>query len=318
MLNFFQFTNTDNSQWIFFIFGATTFAWGLVLLYFLPDTPKNARFLKPHEQQLALLRPQKMQKTTKSNIYKKHQAIEALTDPKTWLLFAFTVSATIPNGGFTNFSSLIIRGFGFPLFTTLLMGLPSAAFQLIFVLGSSFLATKFRKSRCIIMSLLCTISVIGSVLVRELPQDNKVGRLFGVMILGAYAASFPLSLSLIASNVAGFTKKSTVTAIMLMGYCAGNIAGPQLFLKREAPGYKTAFTALLICFCCAFGFVLTLREVMRRENNKRDKEQGRVIEAEKRAGQDGQPEEGSEEVLDEGDLSFDMTDFENRSFRYCL
>ncbi len=48
-------------------------------------------------------------------------------------------------------------------------------------------------------------------------------------------ASNPLSLSLIATNFKGATKKMTVTAVLFVGYCIGNIAGPQFLKSTEAP-----------------------------------------------------------------------------------
>jgi hypothetical protein len=43
---------------------------------------------------------------------------------------------------------------------------------------------------------------------------------------------------MIASNVAGFTKKSVASAMMFMSYTAGNIIGPFLFFPSEAPEYS--------------------------------------------------------------------------------
>lgn len=54
----------------------------------------------------------------------------------------------------------------------------------------------------------------------------------------AFVAGFPISLSMISSNVAGFTKKSVASAMMFVAYCAGNIAGPFLFFPSEAPVYQ--------------------------------------------------------------------------------
>lgn len=73
-------------------------------------------------------------------------------------------------------------------------------------------------------------------MIKVTPTDQKLSRLAGLWLFGAYAAGFPLSLSLITSDIAGFTKKAIVTAILFMGYCAGNISGLQIFLANEAPG----------------------------------------------------------------------------------
>lgn len=187
------------------------------------------------------------------------------------------------------------------------MGLPSAGFQILYVMGSSYLATKIRQSRCVIMAILCIISIVGCVVVRQLPQSNKTGRLMGLYLFGAYAATFPLSLSLIASNTQGFTKKTLVTAIMLVGYCTGNIAGPHLFYMHQAPRYESAFTGILVCFCLGWGLVVALRLVMSYENRRRDRLYGVVDSTE--AAQDASSDEQQWEAL---------TDFQNKKLRYCL
>lgn len=48
----------------------------------------------------------------------------------------------------------------------------------------------------------------------------------------------PVSMAIISSNVGGFTKRATVSAIYFIMYCAGNIVGPQLFFARQAPKYQ--------------------------------------------------------------------------------
>jgi hypothetical protein len=44
---------------------------------------------------------------------KPHQIFEALTDWKVWTFFLLGLSANIPNGGISNFGTLIIKGFGY-------------------------------------------------------------------------------------------------------------------------------------------------------------------------------------------------------------
>lgn len=63
------------------------------------------------------------------------------------------------------------------------------------------------------------------VLIVVLPLHNNVGRLIGYYMTQASPTSFVALLSLISSNVAGYTKKTTVAALYLIGYCAGNTIG---------------------------------------------------------------------------------------------
>lgn len=74
------------TQWLFTIFGLITCAWGVILYFTLPDSPSAASFLAPAEREVADLRPQKTQHSFKKNEWSKLQCIEALQDPKTWLI----------------------------------------------------------------------------------------------------------------------------------------------------------------------------------------------------------------------------------------
>jgi len=295
-------------RWIFIIYGLITFVWSIYLIISLPDSPQTAKFLTPHERPLALVRPQKATHSFKTRQWKKSQAIEGLIDPKTWLLFLFTILTSIPNGGINAFSALIIKGIVNNTLETLLLGIPSSVVNIIILLIATYIATKLRKSRCLVMASVLCISIMGWCLVAYLPDNNKGGRLVGTFFFSAYSNAFPLGLSLIASDVAGYTKKTTVAAILFLGYCAGNIIGPQVFITREAPRYQTGCEVCIICLCLAILTTLILRQLMDRENKRRDRNQGMIIDA----------ETASAKSLDLIDEQLDETDWENKSFRYIL
>ncbi|KAM0339126.1 hypothetical protein ACHAPU_011079 [Fusarium lateritium] len=90
----------------------------------------------------------------------------------------------------------------------------------------------------------------------------------------AVTPAFPLMLSLSASNIAGFTKKSTVMAMIFLGYCAGNLSGPQFFISTEAPGYHTAYITIMICYTITIALVAVIYFYLTWENRRRDDEQG--------------------------------------------
>jgi MFS transporter, ACS family, allantoate permease len=188
--------------------------------------------------------------------------------------------------------------------------MPQGACQVIFVLSSAYMAQKFRKSRCIIIAILLCISLLGWALVGYLPKDQTGWKLFGVFIFGAYAAAFPLSLSMIATDVAGYTKKTVVSAVLFLAYCAGNIAGPQAFLAKEAPYYRTGCEVYIICLCLGILTILCLRQYMDWENKRRDRVQGVVIEAE--------PKHKEKTVEELPSFGLDQTDWEQERFRYIL
>ncbi|KIV88961.1 hypothetical protein PV10_08585 [Exophiala mesophila] len=304
-------------RWLFIIFGIVTFIWGIALFILLPDTPLTARFLTKAEQKFALQRPQAAQKSYKSTKWRKDQFIEALIDPKTWFLFVYNVMICLPNGGLTNFASLIIRGFGFDTFQTLLLGMPGPAISFVVLLIAAYITNKYRRMRCYVMASSLLLALVGIILVRELPYSNRGGRLVGIWLTFVFACGFPLSLSIISSNFAGYTKKTTVAAILFIGYCAGNIGGPMVFKANQAPYYESAYAAILSCFCIAIVTILGLRLYMSWENTRRDKMQGRVIDPEPK---DPSNVDIASQVEGEDAVStdLDISDWVNKSFRYCL
>lgn len=62
------------------------------------------------------------------------------------------------------------------------------------------------------------VAIIGMSLIVGLPLGNDSGRLAGYYLTQASPTPFVAFLSLISSNVAGYTKKTTVAALYLIGY----------------------------------------------------------------------------------------------------
>jgi hypothetical protein len=51
----------------------------------------------------------------------------------------------------------------------------------------------------------------------------------------------------VAVNIAGHMKKTTINALLLMGYCLGNFVGPFFFLTAQALTYNLG--AGIVFFC---------------------------------------------------------------------
>ncbi len=58
------------------------------------------------------------------------------------------------------------------------------------------------------------VALVGAALVRQLPEHDKWGRYAGTCLMGANSASFPLLMSMVSGNIGGFTKKTTVNAMV--------------------------------------------------------------------------------------------------------
>lgn len=75
------------------------------------------------------------------------------------------------------------------------------------------------------------IALAGMIMIIAVPAGHPSGRLAGYYLTQASPCGFVAILSLISSNVAGYTKKTTVAAMYLIGYCVGNIIGKQCATK---------------------------------------------------------------------------------------
>jgi hypothetical protein len=125
-----------------------------------------------------------------------------------------------------------------------------------------------------------------------------VGKLFGVYLLNSCPAMLPMVYSWNSANTSGYTKRTMRNALTLVAFCLGNLIGPQMFQANDAPNYNQAKIALIVTMSGVIIMTLILRQLMVRENTKREKEAG-------------------SSCAETENIAFaDLTDVENRRFRY--
>ena len=90
---------------------------------------------------------------------------------------------------------------------------------------------------------------------------------------------------------------------MFIAYCAGQIAGPQVFREDQAPRYPTAFISNFVCFALIIAFIWGFQAYLMWQNWRRD----RLVAA-----------EGLDSIdVDENEGFHDRTDWEQKkTFRY--
>ncbi|KAL8735285.1 MAG: hypothetical protein Q9181_002860 [Wetmoreana brouardii] len=253
---------------VFLVTGLLTMAIGLLFLIFMPDNQLNARWLEPFDRRLAIERVRVNQQGIGNKHFKLYQLKEALLDPMTWAFAFYALTADIPNGGISNFFSQLIVSFGYTAEESLLYGTPAGAVEVVTLLVCGFLGDRYRNRLLISMSGL-VVAILGMVLVVALPLSNDGGRLAGYYLTQASPTMFVALLSLIATNVAGYTKKTTVAAIYLISYCAGNIIGPQTFRPKDEPRYVPAEITIICCWSACLGDVLFIYWYYRQQNKKK-------------------------------------------------
>ncbi|KDN46898.1 hypothetical protein RSAG8_03975, partial [Rhizoctonia solani AG-8 WAC10335] len=118
---------------------------------------------------------------TESKNWEWSQVREVLTDPKTYLWLAMQFVTALPSGGISTFGPLIIRGFGFNQFHTILLNIPFGALQVIITLGSAAIATKL-KLKWPVLFLLTLPPIAGAAALYELGRGTELRN----TLLGCY------------------------------------------------------------------------------------------------------------------------------------
>ena len=209
---------------IFLVTGLLTACMGVLFLFFMPDNQLNARWLTKRERRLAVERVRVNQQGIGNKHFKLYQLKEALTDPLTWAFVFYAAAADVPNGGISNYFSQLIVAFGYTPEESLLYGTPGGAVEVVFLIVCGCLGDRLRQRILVSLTGVLT-AMLGMILIIALPLSNNGGRLAGYYLTQGSPTGFVALLSLISSNVAGYTKKTTVAALYLIAYCAGNIIG---------------------------------------------------------------------------------------------
>lgn len=289
--------STSIASWqIMFIFmGIITFIVGVLTIIFLPDNPLSCKYLSEAEKAIVLDHIRGNNIGLENRTYKFYQVKEMLCEVETWIMFLIVVFSLTDGGGLNVFSSQIIKTFGFSNEISAIIQIPIGFVSIVSAVLCCWV-TSFTGEYALMLAFVTAPSILGAALFMALGEQYRVGKLFGVYLLGSNGAVVALAYAWNASNTSGHTKRTAKNAMTLMAFCIGNLIGPQLFQAKDAPAYTPAKIVLLVFLAGAFCLSVLLRAVVLRENRRRDKLYG---------------VHGARDVL-----AMDLTDRENTTFRY--
>lgn len=283
---------------IYLILGGVTLLWGLLMFFWLPDDIMSAKRFTLEEKALLIGRGRLARTGIINRQIKWYQIREALIDPQVWILFFFMLLNETINGGIASFSKLIIKGLTGDALTTVALGIPFGAFQIFWILSGTYLASRVPNFRTIVMFAYLIPTIIGICIMWKVShKTHKVGVLFGYYIVGSYVCSLVLALQMPATNLGGYTKRTTSVGLVFLAYCVGNIIGPHAFLAKEAPIYQTGCKVILACSSAQAVLAISLRLLLIYRNKQRDAAAANVT------GVEGIEASGGDEL-------HDLTDFE--------
>ncbi|KAJ7507833.1 major facilitator superfamily domain-containing protein, partial [Mycena galericulata] len=280
---------------------------GFVLVLFL-GTPMEVRWLSAEQKQAVQARiALNGNGDGAQREWKWSQVKECFRDPQIWLFIVFNIIATIPSGSLATFGPLVYISFGFTNLETILYALPNSAIALGWFVFAALSIKKIPAFRFPLMAF------------------NKLKWVkWGLYNMTAtFTIPTFLAWTLIPLNVAGRTKKTVISASTFISYCAGQMIGTQIFREADAPRYIKGLSIILSSLrrrtCCLdrnnlghltihpqqIIITITWKLYYNFENARRDS-------AQLAAGVSDQ----AKEAMNKEAGATDMTDLENRSFRY--
>ncbi|ODQ56713.1 hypothetical protein WICANDRAFT_65596 [Wickerhamomyces anomalus NRRL Y-366-8] len=177
--------------------------------------------------------------------------------------------------------------------------MPCGAVEFVGCLAFAFSSKIFPHRMGISFAAMCLAFVSACML--AFANNNNHARLAGYYLQYVYPTTTICALSCFQSNTAGHTKKITTTAIFFIGYCVGNLIGPQTF---KEPPYTGGKIAIVVCDAATLALILGIYFEYWNSNRKNDAKM--------------QTMDLSEFNAIENSEFADLTDRENPTFRYCL
>lgn len=294
------------------IIGGMTLITTLIVYYIYPSNPTDAKFLS-HNEKVWVIR--RIQKESSSSIeqkrIKRHQIIEAIRDPVSWLFCAFFLLQQLANN-LTYMQNILFENIGqITNLDTTIVSIASGGFASVCALiATVFLLYKpnFTAFSVVFWSLPSLAACIAMV---TIPWDHNIA-LLAMLCLASPIFGIPwiLMFSWSVTSCAGYTKRITRNAMVMFWYCIANIISPQLWQGRDAPRFLPAWIVqIVLSFFIAPGIALVIWFILKRRNIERLKNINITTER--------YLEVSGEKIVANG-AQLDLTDLENLQFIYPL
>ncbi|KAI2901854.1 hypothetical protein CBS11852_2420 [Aspergillus niger] len=250
---------------MFVVVGAVNVLVALLVLFILPATPSEARFLSISEKSRVEERLRQDQAGVGEKIFRAISLLEAFADLQTALLVLLTILITIPSGVITTFSSILIKDFGYDSKESALLNMPSGVVSIVSTMAST-MAIARGYSRWLAINVLLVPTLLRACLMSFLPSSNQGGCLAGIYLVNTTVAPLALIFAWTGANYKGYTMKVAGSTLVSAGFSIANIIGPQTFQSRDAPGYIPAKITIVAVNAGAIIISTTLRVVYGRRN----------------------------------------------------
>lgn len=287
----------------------------IIVLFFYPDNPANAKHLSTREK-VHLIK--KVQESTESSIeqktIKRHQIYETLRDPISWLFFFQSFTLMLSNS-LTYQQNQLYVDIGVDSLGSSLVSAAGSGFDIMLYVIFAFVIKYFPGQNGYIAAGCLLLPIAASIGMVCIDWSNKYGLLACMILAGSSKGiTYIVALGWTTSSAAGYTKKLYRNVLFMLGYGAANIISPQLWNPKDAPRYYPSWIVqIVVSFFLNIVILLTIRFILAKKNKVRH--EFRATHSEKDYGV-VTFEEGVTEKVNIAML--DLSDFENKRFIYPL
>ncbi|OHF01812.1 major facilitator superfamily transporter [Colletotrichum orchidophilum] len=268
-------------MWLFIIEGALTVIFGIVAFWWLPASPQTAWFLGEAEREVATLRSLRDGTRNVEEEFSFKQCFRTWYDWKfpIWCIISLTYPVAFSTTA--NFLPLVIGRLGYNKVTTNLLTVPPNVAGFLVLLAVTYSSDRNRERTFHIIASLTT-SLIGLVVLAAIDAKAHVAVAYFACFLltaGAYIPSCLVHSWHNNNNLSENSRAATTGLLVGLGNLGG-ILSAGTFRTTYAPRYAPTLLATAGCNVTCIIFTLWLGLWMRKENHRKNKEQGVDLRAE--------------------------------------
>lgn len=259
-------------RWIFILEGILTVIVSVIAYFFIVNYPSTAKFLTEEERAYIHTRLSSNTDATRNEAFSWVNVRKAVGDPKVWLYGFGFHTMSLPLYTLSLFLPTIIKELGYTAAQAQLLTVPPYAVATVLTVLTAVASERTHRRAPFIMAG-SSLAIIGYIilLTDTRPHVSYVGTIFAAA--GIYPAT-AIVLSWPANNVSGQTKRATANAMQISIGNLGAVLGTQLYRNESKPRFFVGHGMALGYLVSNILVVGTLWWVLKRENERRDRELG--------------------------------------------
>jgi sugar phosphate permease len=259
-------------RWIFIIEGAITSFLGICACFLIADWPEQNRFLNASEKELLRRRMAlDVGDLCRMDTLNSFAVTRIVDDYKIWLAAFTYMGISVAGLSGTFFLPTILLDFGWKAQEAQVRTIPVYVFAAGMMLLGAWASDRLRHRSGFILGGASLATIGYSMLLAQAgkSRDYKFAAVF--LVFGGAFMITPMCLAWLQNNVSGHWKRSIAASTQVsIGNFAG-IIGAFVFIKAEAPTYKTGYGVALGMMWFGALCAATMAGLMWRENRKRDR-----------------------------------------------